>query len=444
VRFAAFAGGATIDAAETITDAGLDTLDGLAAKSLLGRCQGAHGRTRLAMLETIRAYATERFTESADADAVRERHCHWYLALAQHDGTEQALSGPRRSEHLARLDAETDNFALALSWAVDRPDPEAALAMCAALGHYWLMRDRYADAVEWIDRVLSMQRADACPALRARALSVKAFAVWQLGRGAEQPALLAEAEAMARALADARILTQVLQVRAACAEGEVATGYADEALDLAAATGDDWEIAMAASERATCATTVADLRERVDWATALLDKVGNVYEAVSLLARSAGAALELGGYHDAKEYLGRAIPIARGLDHHALWVLIHTNFGMAALLTGDTDAARRALRDALRLCREFVLRPFAHLGLVGLAALAAIYGDSYRAARLSGAAATHGYGEPEPPDEAQVDATFIQPARGRYGADVWDAAARDGGTLSFDDAIAYALEEPRG
>jgi predicted ATPase/class 3 adenylate cyclase len=73
-RFAVFAGGATVNAAETITDAGLDTLDDLAAKSLLVRGQHSRTPTRLGMLETIRAYAGERFAADADADAVRAEH----------------------------------------------------------------------------------------------------------------------------------------------------------------------------------------------------------------------------------------------------------------------------------------------------------------------------------------------------------------------------------
>ena len=63
-RFAVFAGGATVQAAETITGAGLDTLDRLVAKSLLVRRRDEHG-TRLAMLETVRAYAGERFAAPA-------------------------------------------------------------------------------------------------------------------------------------------------------------------------------------------------------------------------------------------------------------------------------------------------------------------------------------------------------------------------------------------
>jgi hypothetical protein len=44
---------------------------------------------------------------------------------------------------------------------------------------------------------------------------------------------------------------------------------------------------------------------------------------------------------------------------------------------------------------------------------------------------------------APPDARFLEPARARHGADVWDAAASEGSALSFEDAIAYALEEPR-
>ena len=39
-----------------------------------------------------------------------------------------------------------------------RPDAKRALELCAALGRYWLLRNRYADAVDWIDRALP------CPA----------------------------------------------------------------------------------------------------------------------------------------------------------------------------------------------------------------------------------------------------------------------------------------
>ena len=118
------------------------------------------------------------------------------------------------------------------------------------------------------------------------------------------------------------------------------------------------------------------------------------------------------------------------------------NLGLAALLTGETDTASHAFREELTLCRDMVVRPVAFEGLRGLAAVAVVDGDDERAATLVGAADAHRYDRPEDPVEARLDATFFEPARARCGTDAWNAAAREGGALSFEDAIAYALEEP--
>jgi hypothetical protein len=117
------------------------------------------------------------------------------------------------------------------------------------------------------------------------------------------------------------------------------------------------------------------------------------------------------------------------------------NTGLAALLTGDTDSASHAFREELRLCREMVARPVAFEGLRGLAAVAVTDGDDKHAATLVGAADAHRYDKAEDPVEARLDETFFDPARARYGARAWDAAVRQGSTLSFEDAIANALEE---
>ena len=283
-RFAVFAGGATVEAAETITAAGLDTLDGLVAKSLLVRRRHAHAPTRLGMLETIRAYAAERFAAAADGEAVREDHYRYYLALAQRHGAERALSGRRRPgapRPAGRRDRQPPRGAR-LGDRAGRA-PNARSRMAAALGCYWVMRNRYADAVDWIDQALNLPGADAHPALRVRALCTKARCLWQVGRGAEQPAIMAEAEAIARRLGDPVILSQVLQRRVHheidAERLDVADALADEALHWARAAGDDWEIAEASRGKAIAASSIADLRERVDTAAALLTDVGNVHRA---------------------------------------------------------------------------------------------------------------------------------------------------------------------
>jgi hypothetical protein len=116
--------------------------------------------------------------------------------------------------------------------------------------------------------------------------------------------------------------------------------------------------------------------------------------------------------------------------------------GLAALLTGDTDAARAAFREELEICRRLVALPIAAEGLLGLAAVAVDDADLSHAARLRGAAAAHGY-EPQDDVEARLEPTFFATARTRLGADAWDTAVQEGAHLSFDDAIAYALDQQR-
>jgi predicted ATPase len=150
-RFAVFAGGAALQAAETITGAGIDTIDRLVAKSLLVRRREGRGPTRLGMLETIRAYAAERFAAIPDCESVRERHFRYFQSLAGRHGPDSALDGPNRSEHLAALDGETENLRAALQWAVERDATGQALEMSATLIDYWMRRNRYAEAVHWVE-----------------------------------------------------------------------------------------------------------------------------------------------------------------------------------------------------------------------------------------------------------------------------------------------------
>ena len=418
--FAVFSGGATVDAAEAVTGAQLDTLDRLVAKSLLVRGRAATGETRLSMLETVRAYAAGRFDESADAAAVRERHYRHFLALAERHGGERALWGAGRREHYAALDADVENLHAALGWAVGASDAEAALALCGALCCYWLMRDRYADAVGWIERAEALPGADEHPELVLVALWAKVRAVWPLGRGDEQHALLDRAEALARSLGDPALLAQTLEVRAKHdlnAEAFArANAWADEALYWAKRSGDDWIVALAAECKAQVADTPEALRREVPRAAELLERTGNAYHLADLLASSAFAALCHGDDEHARALVARAIPLTRALDSPYVWMLLSGNAGLAALFTDHLDEAWDAFREELAVCREIVVLPFAAEGLAGLAAIETIDGDLDRAARLCGASGAHRYGQPVDPVDARLAATYFEPARERLGA----------------------------
>ena len=258
---------------------------------------------------------------------------------------------------------------------------------------------------------------------------------------------MAAAEAIARALGDPVLLSRALRIRVVqeieAERLDAADALADEALHWAGAAGDDWEIAEASRAKAIAASSIVDLRDRVDRAASLLGDVGNVHELANLLTDAAYAALCLGSDRDAANFAARATPITRALDSAHIRMINSGNLGLAALLSGETDTASHALREELSLCRDMVVRPVAFEGLRGLAAVAVVQGDDKRAAALVGAAEAHRYAKAEDPVEARLDATFFEPARARCGTETWSAAAREGSALSFEEAIAYALEEAR-
>jgi predicted ATPase/DNA-binding SARP family transcriptional activator len=441
-RFAVFAGGATVDAAEAVTGADLDTLDRLVAKSLLARHRVA-GATRLTMLETIRAYAIDRFAAAPDAAAVRARHYEHYRALAERHGSEQAVKGASRKAHLRVLDADLENVHAALARALDDGRGDDALALCVAIAPYWMMRDHYERAAETIERAVRLAGAGADPRVRVRALCWQYVALGPLGRLRERTIALDDAEAAAKSLGDPAVLAWVLMYRSG-REGslehlERAIALADEAMRLAHLAGDAWVLAKAATTRSQCSKTSSALSAAVDDAARLLERAGNVYDLVDVLASGAYAAACLGLDAEAADLVGRAMPLATELDTPYVWMYVRGNEGVVALLAGDLDTADAAFREELWRGRELAVVSFATEGLGGLAVVAAGREELPRAARLHGAARAHRFGQPLYPVERRFEETVLHPARARLGAEEWDAAARDGAAMDLDVAIGYAL-----
>ena len=114
-RLAVFAGGCTLEAAESVCGDGLDVVDGLASltDNGLARVEGTDEEPRFTMLETIREYAAERLEESDGAEELRRRHAEHFLALAEE--AEPNLRGSPGG-WLDRLEHEHDNLRAALDW----------------------------------------------------------------------------------------------------------------------------------------------------------------------------------------------------------------------------------------------------------------------------------------------------------------------------------------
>jgi predicted ATPase/class 3 adenylate cyclase len=135
-RLAVFAGGCTLEAAETVCggegidpDAVLELLAALVARSLV--VAEDHGpETRYRLLETIRQYGEQRLGEAGETERWRARHAGYYAdVLARvrdraHDPDEEVFWA-------VRLSAENDNLLAAWSWAIGTGNVGTAFAILA-------------------------------------------------------------------------------------------------------------------------------------------------------------------------------------------------------------------------------------------------------------------------------------------------------------------------
>ena len=178
------------------------------------------------------------------------------------------------------------------------------------------MQDRYTDAVDWVDRALNLPGADDDRALRARALCIKGWSLWPLGRASDQAAVFNETEAAARETGDPVMVSRALQLLASRAGSadllDVAAAHAAEALELATEAADDWAIALASFAHAMASSTMVDLRERTEQAATRLARAGNAYHLADLLSSAAYGAICMDSDRDAKAFVDRARPVTRG------------------------------------------------------------------------------------------------------------------------------------
>ena len=124
-RLAVFAGGFTLEAAETVCDAELDTLGSLVDKSLVRR-----DGERFAMLETIRGYALDQLARSGEEAAIRDRHATCFETLA---AVAFAESSAREAEWADELERDLDNLRAALD-RLGLTDPARRMRMAGDAG----------------------------------------------------------------------------------------------------------------------------------------------------------------------------------------------------------------------------------------------------------------------------------------------------------------------
>ncbi|MFB9317037.1 BTAD domain-containing putative transcriptional regulator [Cryptosporangium minutisporangium] len=235
-RLAVFSDGCTAEAAAEVCAADLDTLTTLVDRSLVVFDEDDRPRYRL--LESIAAFGLERLEHPDD---VRARHAAYFTALAERADPE--LRGPRQGEWLARLDAETANFAAAL-------EHGGGLRLANALTWYWFLRGRLTEA----RRALAV---DGDAVQEARAVP------WRLGFAVLQGAPVSPDELR-------KVVAGCADDRSAWFVGAAALERSELALAdelLPAEPADRWTDAAAASTRAMIAHATGDLAALERWAT---------------------------------------------------------------------------------------------------------------------------------------------------------------------------------
>jgi predicted ATPase/class 3 adenylate cyclase len=353
-RIAVFARGCTLEAAEEVTDADVDTLQSLVEKSLL-----RHTKRRFWMLETIREYAVERLEESGEAEAIRRRHALHFLELARRQDAELRAGEPEEVP-VAVLEQEIDNLRAAVGFGSETGDAELVREITASLPMYWIVRGRYAEARSWLERALALD--DSEDDTRRRLLSGLGTIAYVQGDHGTAVAASDEAASLATRLGGATDRLEVLAEQAVAArrkgDYETAEQLFQQRLALAVAVDNG----VATSSCRLNLANIANKTRRYERAEALLAEnlpfvrsKGQARCEAYTLAGIAETAIRRDRARDSASEAMLAAIRAMQIDDRPLAVhaleLVATSAAargetrVAATLLGATEAAREAMES---------------------------------------------------------------------------------------------------
>jgi len=251
-RLSVFVGGCTLEAAEEIADADLDTLQSLVEKSLLRFTDG-----RYWMLETIREYAGDRLEKACETQQIRRRRALYLADLGPEAGA--GLKGPEQDAWLRRVDADRDNLLESLG-DLDPSDDAERIFRFAGYGVYFFLRGGVQHLLNALDEALRHARADSDD--RLKATYVAAACAMALGRIETAASLAPDLLAQARRSGEREDLLRALDVNGSVAieldHIDEARAYLDESLTLARDLGNPVRLADVFSKVATLALNEGD------------------------------------------------------------------------------------------------------------------------------------------------------------------------------------------
>jgi non-specific serine/threonine protein kinase len=453
-RLAVFAGGLTMEAAESICvdealEPGeiLDLLLHLVDKSLVV-AETQASEPRYHMLETIRQYAREKLDEAGEAVQVRGRHLEYFMAWVEE--VEPRLRGPEQIVWWDRIETEHENIRSALEWSLNGGDAQFGLRLAGAMYWYWGFRGYTTEEVRALQALLETTGPEMRTRWRAKALSELNILLRDRGEYVAGKAAMQEALGIWRELGDNWWISSALADSGwvSLYERDVDTALAlfREAVDLANTVDDKWMLANALK-----GLGVAIGRSDHTAAQPVLEASIAIWRAIGDKVGLADTLHDMGSVaHGQKDYerAARLSEESLALFQQAGDIgnisMMLINFGFILQRQGNHAKATRFIIEGLSLALERGYRSEIASSFVALGGVAAGQNDPERAAQLLGAAETIfkeiGLDISIWPHRLADYKDWAAAARAQLGEETFAAAFAAGRAMTQEQANKLALE----
>jgi len=416
MRLSVFRGGRSIEAVEAVCMGGLalDVLDGLASlvdKSLVIQREDALDEPRFWMLETIQDYAYERLSESGDLQRCLSSHAMYFMELAE--TAEPELRRHNQQYWLKRLEIELPNIRGGLHHTLSEGNAEIGGRLFVALSDVWWYGVHHEEAERWGHSVLK-HAENISPALRGRVYFVVGYCHWILRH-----------------------------------DYDITYTYSKQAYDIGIEIDDKWLTAIAlrymggshiARPKDTLTPELLEtargyIKQSVDLLHDIGDK-GQQAHSLNSLAELYGMSDE---YEQAIEYYIECITLARQIGDMFRVAINLSNLSHAYRMVGKPLESIQVARDGLLIARD---RNDVLL-IQHLLQVITPPNQARKTTRLLYVSdrILQQQGGTRQPRSLQHFNGRVQLMREQLGEVEFDKAWQEGEQLSFDEAIAYALDE---
>ncbi|HEX9838221.1 MAG TPA: helix-turn-helix domain-containing protein [Anaerolineales bacterium] len=355
-RLTVFAGGWTLEAAESVCSSGgriesqevSELMTQLLAKSLVIANRQPGRERRFHLHETIRQYAQEKLIEAGEQENIRSQHLKYFLDLS--GLAELALRGPHQMEWYNRLTDERDNLRVALEHAAgsaaSRSDLEAGLLLSARLIDYWIDFD-LREGLRWSTALIQNPEAQTFPQARAKALIAQGYILWNMQQFEAVRSIAEECLAVFRSCGDQQgeydALILMGRVSQFAAGMEQRVEFHRQALTLARSMSDVLRQAYALCMLGWDQRDPQRGREQWEEAIVLFRQIGDWRFLAHTLGILGYTVLSNGDLEAAEKFLNEAYEVNQRINNIEIEFVL-TGKGILCMLRGEYDQARTFLQ----------------------------------------------------------------------------------------------------